>query len=109
MPHLRFRGLEKNELLEISSNILEDISELTSTPKDHFTMEYIESIFIFDGKENGNRYPFVSVDWFARGEEMMEKTARIITNAIKKYGYEDVAVYFTDLEKARYYENGEHF
>ena len=109
MPHLRVRGMEKNQLIEISKPLIEKLSQEINCPKDYFTLEYVESIFILDGKENEGGYPFVDVKWFERDSETMYSAANIITNMIKKFGYEYVTVYFSNLTKEHYFENGERF
>lgn len=109
MPHLRMRGLTLKEMKSISSVLLKEIVEITGIPKDHFTMEHIDSTFVFDGIEGGNKYPFVEVLWFDRGEESKEKVAILITDLLKPFNYDDVAVYFNNLVKNQYFENGKHF
>lgn len=109
MPHLRFRGVEKKQVVEISTELLDKLSSIIGCPKDHFTLEYIPSTYIFDGEENSGSYPFVEVKWFKRDENAVKSVAGAITDMIKKYDYEYVTVYFEDLKPEYYYENGEHF
>lgn len=109
MPHLRIRGMKKDEVIDISSNLLDKISTTINCPKDHITLEYIPSIYILDGVEGQGNYPFVEMLWFERNDEAMKLVANIITDLIKVYKYNDVAVYFTNLKKDQYFENGEHF
>lgn len=108
MPHLRIRGMKKDEIVKISTELLDELVRVIDVPRDHFTIEYVKSTFIFDGQENKNNYPFVEVLWFKR-EDKMDEVATIITTFIKPFEYDDVAVYFTDLNPKHYYENGEHF
>lgn len=109
MPHLRFRGMKKEEVLEISSQLLDKLSLVIDCPKDHFTLEYIPSLYIFDGKESAENSPFVEMFWFNRSEEVKTTVANIITDMLSKYGYSYIAIYFTDLKKENYFENGQHF
>lgn len=109
MPHLRFRAVKKEEIKEISKDLLSALEKEINCPRDWFTLEHIESLFIFDGEYNKNKFPFVEVLWFDRGPLVMKKVADIITDMIKSYSYEDVTVVFTNLEGEHYYENGEHF
>jgi len=108
MPHLRIRGMKKDEIVKISTELLDELVRVIEVPRDHFTIEYIESTFIFDGQENENMYPFVEVLWFKRQDKMQE-VANIITTFIKPFEYDDVTVYFTDLIPEHYFENGKHF
>lgn len=109
MPHIRFRGMKREEVQELSIELLNELVKLINVPREHFTLELEETTFFHDGERDKNAYPFVNVEWFDRGTETMQATAEIITNAIKSYNYPDVGVYFRNLSKERYYENGEHF
>lgn len=108
MPHLRVRGMKEEELVEISKDLLDELVRIIEVPRDHFTIEHVQSTFIYDGKKDSNRYPFVDLMWFDR-DHLMDEVAKAITRMIKRFDYEDVAVYFTNLDKHRYFENGEHF
>ena len=71
MPHLRVRGMKEDEITTISTELLDEIVGIIEVPRDHFTIEYIPSTFVCDGEINKNRYPFVEVLWFNRGEKVM--------------------------------------
>lgn len=109
MPHIRIRGMKLEEIQEISGTLINSLEEIMNVSRVHFTLEFIESTFVFDGKLNKNKYPFVNVNLFNKDDETMKKAAEAITNAIKVFDYEDVAVYFNVLNKEHYFENGEHF
>lgn len=109
MPHIKFRGMNRDEVQEMSTELLNDLVHLMNIPRDHFTIELESTTFIHDGQLDRNAYPFVNVEWFDRGDQMMEQTAKVITDAVKHYNYPDVGVYFRNLRKERYYENGSHF
>jgi len=109
MPHLRIRGMKEEEIAKISTELLDELVRIIKVSRDHFTIEYIPSTFIFDGNINTKSDPFVEVLWFDRGEQIMKETANVITQFIKPFDYKDIAVYFSDLKKEHYYENGEHF
>jgi len=109
MPHLRIRGMKEEEIRKISTELLDEFVRIIEVPRDHFTIEYVPSTFIFDGETDKNRYPFVEVLWFNRGEDVMQVIASVITQFIKPFDYDDVAVYFRDLHKDHYFENGTHF
>jgi hypothetical protein len=98
MPHLRVRGMKEEELVSVSTERLEELVRIIEVPKDHFTIEHVHSTFIYDGQIDGNRYPFVELLWFDRSH-LMKDVATAITSIIKRFNYEDVAVYFTSLKK----------
>lgn len=109
MPHLRFRGMEKEKLIEISTQLLDNLEAIIGCPRDYFTLEHIESTYVFDGKQNEGKWPYVEVLWFDRGPEVMKETAEMITNMLKKDSEIDVTVHFTNLQEKHYFENGNHF
>ncbi len=108
MPHIRFRGCNKTEVLEMNRRLLNRLSEVVGCSRDDFTIEYIDSVFIFDGLEDGNKYPYVEVLWFSRDEKKQE-VVDVINEFFAPYEYDYVTVYFTNLNPGDYYENGKHF
>lgn len=108
MPHIRIRGMKEAEVIKVSRDLIDDLVTIIDSPRDHFTLEYIPSLYIFDGEKDGNMYPFVEVLWFSR-EALKTQVARAITKRLKPFNYSDVTVYFENLEPKRYYENGDHF
>jgi len=108
MPHIRVRGLKEEELIDVSTDLINDLVQIIEVPKDHFTLEYIPSVYIADGQINGNMYPFVEVMWFDR-DHLMQEVADKITALLKPLNYSDVTVYFTNLKPNHYFENGKHF
>ncbi len=108
MPHLRIRGMKEDEIVKISTELLDELVRVIDVPRNHITIEHIKSTFIFDGETDKNKAPFVDVLWFDR-ENKMQEVAHVITTFIKPFEYKDVTVYFTNLTKEQYFENGEHF
>lgn len=107
MPHIRVRGIEDSVLQKSSKTIIDGLSELTSTPKDYFVVEKINSKFYFDG-EPYDMYPHVEVLWFDRGNEIQDKAAAIITDTFASYDIQDIEVAFMLYEKRNYYMDGKH-
>lgn len=108
MPQLKFKSIEGKKLINISKSMIDEMENIIKCPRDYFSLEVIESKFIFDGEYvNGN--PTVEVAWFDRGQEVQDEVAKVITRNINSIGYENVDVIFTALCENKYYENGEHF
>lgn len=108
MPLLRFKSVDQQKLIKISTELIDDLVEIVGSPRDYFSLEHIDATFIMDGavvKTN----PLVEVAWFARTQEVQDKVAQCITKHLIKAGYLSVDVYFVKLKRERYYENGEHF
>lgn len=108
MPQLIFRGVEKDDIKKISTKLVDDLENIIECPRDYFTLEFIESLNIFDEREVPG-YPFIEVKWFYRGQEVQDRTAKSIDDALKGVGYENTDIFFTNLNENNYYENGKHF
>ncbi|QLY24350.1 DUF1904 domain-containing protein [Bdellovibrio sp. KM01] len=109
MPHLRFRGMKEEHVSELSQSLVKDLAQSIETSEDNFSFELIQTQYFSKGNRGG-AYPFVEVLWFQRSQEIQDKSAKIITEKIKKLcPQDDIAVVFVPLAKNSYYENGEHF
>lgn len=109
MPHIRFRGLEVETLKNISTSLIDGLTNIIECDRSWFTLEYIESTFIQDGKVSKG-YPFVEILWFDRGNAIKDKVAKFVTSLLENGNdYPAITVIFTDLKGQDYFENGEHF
>lgn len=109
MPHLKFRGIDKKVLIENSKELIDGLTEIIECNRDWFTVEHIETEYIFDGKIVPG-YIFVEVSWFERAKEVKDRTAKFLTEFCKKYSNNnDTTIIFYPLLGENYYDNGEHF
>jgi hypothetical protein len=108
MPMLRFKGIEVTKICKISKELIDELQELIQRPRDHFTIEVDQAVYIKDG-EIVEGAPVVEVSWFDREQEIQDKAAKIITKHVNYIEYPNVDVIFFALDKSRYYENGQHF
>ena len=108
MPQLKIRGVEVEKICSFSKNLIDELEAIINCPRSYFTIEHISSTFIADGSVS-KAYPFVEVLWFARGQDVQDKTAVAVAKAFQNAGYENVDVIFTALQEKDYYENGIHF
>lgn len=108
MPLLRIRAMEAKKICTISKSMVDELQQLLECPRDYFQLEVIHSTFIRDG-EFIDGSPVIEVSWFDRGQDIQDKTAKIITKYIQSIGYNNIDVIFTALEESKYYENGSHF
>ena len=114
MPHIRISGMERQQVMHMSETLVDQLAEVVGCPRDHFTIELLPTEFIFDDKMDANRYPFIDVQWFERGQQIQDKVAEIITktvrNQLKAEEKElDICIRFFPLDPFKYYENGRHF
>ncbi len=108
MPALKFKAIEAEKVRLISKALIDELEKIIQCPRDYFTLEAIQSVFISDGEfVKGN--PVVEVSMFDRGQEVQDRAAESITRHMNAVGYAGVEVIFLALEKSSYYENGEHF
>jgi hypothetical protein len=108
MPHLRFRGCNQSEVIEMNRRLISKLSDIVGCPQDDFTIEFIDSLFVFDGLEEGNKYPFVEILWFNR-DELKQQVVDVINEMFAPYKHDYVTVYFVNLNPGDYYENGKSF
>ncbi len=71
MPHLRFRGIEREPLARLGGELVEKLSALTGAPVAHFTLELVQTEFII-APEAPKGYPFVELLWFDRGQQVQD-------------------------------------
>ncbi|MGL6064032.1 MAG: DUF1904 domain-containing protein [Fusobacteriaceae bacterium] len=109
MPHIKFRGIQKEKIISNSKEIIDNLTNLIGCDRNWFTLEHIETEYIFDGKIVQG-YTFVDVFWFEREKETQDKVAEFITIFLKKINdNNDITVIFNPLIGKNYYDNGVHF
>ena len=108
MPQLIMRGVAKEDVKKLSTLLVDGLQEIVGCPRDYFTLEVMESTFIFDAAEVKGT-PLIQVNWFDRGQEVQDKAARVIDTCLRQIGYEHVEIFFIPLRENNYYENGRHY
>jgi len=108
MPQLIIRGLEKTEVQKISKLLVDELTVVIGCPRDYFTIELLASTFIRDGEEVAGT-PLIQVNWFDRGQAIQDQAAAAIDHHIRALGYNQIEIFFTVLQEAKYYENGKHY
>lgn len=108
MPQIIIKGMKKEDVKVVSKDLVDELQNIVECPRDYFTLEVPETIYISDGDEIAGN-PLIQVKWFDRGQEVQDRVAAAITSHIRQVGYQQVEIFFILLEKNRYYENGEHY
>lgn len=108
MPMLKVRGIEEKKVLEVSTELINELETIIECPRDYFTIELVNSTYIMDGKKV-SQPSIIEVAWFDRGQQVQDKVAKAITKYFKTDEIECLDVIFNNLKEERYYENGEHF
>ena len=98
MPQIKIRGINENQICEISEKMIDELIDAVKCPRDYFEIECIKSVAIRDGKI-ADVYPFVEVAWFDRGQEVQDTVAKIITDNIREnLNIESMDLAFTVFE-----------
>jgi Domain of unknown function (DUF1904) len=108
MPHLVIRGITIDQVKTISTPLVQELAELCTCGTDNFTLEVLQSTFVFDQKEVPG-YPFIEVKWFERGQDIRDQFAQIVTKQVLSLGIPEVEVAFTVFSESSYYANGKSF
>ncbi|MDR7002410.1 DUF1904 family protein [Neobacillus niacini] len=108
MPHLFIRGITVEQVKTISKPLVQELADLCACGTDNFTLEIVQSTFVFDGNEVPG-YPFIEVKWFERGQEIRDAFANIVTKQVQSLGIPEVEVAFSTFKESDYYFNGKSF
>lgn len=108
MPQLIIRGMKKEHIQAISKMMVDELTSIVGCPRDHFTIELLETHFIQDGLEMEGS-PFIQVNWFDRGQTVQDAAAQAIDRSVRSMGYEQIEIFFVIIDEAKYYENGNHY
>ena len=108
MPHLFIRGISAEQVKTISKPLVQDLAELCACGTDNFTLEVVNSTFVFDADEVPG-YPFIEVKWFERGQEIQDQFANIVTEHVHALEILEVEVAFSSFRESNYYFNGKSF
>lgn len=103
MPQLIFKGVKREDVIKLSEVLPNELSEITGTPIDYFTIERPETEYFFNGKKF-EMYPLVEIVQFDRGLSIEKKMAEFIQMEVKKLGYEACEVYIMHVNEDDYYE-----
>lgn len=108
MPQLIIKGMNADKIKQISKQLVDELQQVIGCPREYFTIEAVNSVFILDGQEQ-QITPFVQVNWFDRGQAVQDKVAQAICRQVRSAGYEHVETFFVILEESKYYENEKHY
>ncbi len=108
MPQLVIKGMENEQIKKISKPLVDELHEIIGCPRDYFTIEAVNSVFIMDG-ELQSVTPLIQVNWFDRGQQVQDRVAAAIYRHIAGIGFSQVETFFVVLQENNYYENGQHY
>lgn len=104
MPHITVKGCTKDELVKITTDLLEVCVKEFKVEKSHFTIDFIQSSFTFSGYEGIESYPQIKISLFPRDKSAKDNVFSFISKQFENLGYKKVVVYFEELNKDNYYK-----
>jgi len=107
MPVLTFRGIQEEELKQISTPMLDDLSQIMNCDRSILHLHLLHTTAIPDGKTVKGS-PFVEITMFDRGQEIHDQAAKCVCDHVQSLGYEKVGLWITLRPKNIYYTNGQH-
>lgn len=108
MPQIIVKGVNENEVKQLSMDCSAKLGKICDCPSDWFVFDYIQSRF-FDESGEIKHWPVVQVWWFSRPQNVQDEIATCLNEYLKKLGYPGSQISFHIFEEKAYYEEGEHF
>jgi hypothetical protein len=108
MPQITFKGMKIKEVCEISTILKDKLQEILDCDRKHLKFDYVESVNIDNGAVIDS-FPKIEMLWLPKEQEIQDKAAIVITDMVKKIGYEHVQVSFKVVPGERFYENGQQY
>ena len=106
MPYLSFYNLDADQVQKISQAILADLAKVIDRPTDvcFFSSYGAEAIINNEVRKDAC---YVKIEWMPRPEEMEVAVAKLVEDQLRKLGFNETTIYFCDIDKTKYYKNGE--
>lgn len=104
MPNIKCNNLSEKQVLELSKATLNDLSNVIGCPSDWLNF-IVQSEMIIIDNEVSKDMCYINIEWFKRSEEIASKVVEIIDTYLRSVDYNDIVVYFSELDKNNFYEN----
>lgn len=108
MPHIKFHNFTEDEVVTIFENTVTKLSKAIDSPVDWFQYINLNSKITIETTTD-TKVCYVIVDWFKRADAVKKEVVDILDQEIRKHGFSEVVIYFNDLEKTNYFEDGSSF
>jgi len=108
MPIMKFHAIKKEDVIAISTTLINELESLLKCPRNYFVLEVVTDSFVMDGAQVKG-LPRVDVYMFNRGQSIQDSFAHIVTEKFYQIGYENLDILFIELQEKSFYENGTHF
>ncbi len=104
MPHITVRGIDLQELREMSMELKGAVVEAAQVKEEHVKV-FWSPVCRVDAPEE----VALDVYWMHRPQELCDKVARVLTRLMKNKGRDFVQITFTEFPGSHFYENSEHY
>jgi len=108
MPQITFKGMKIEEVCKLSDDLKNKIEEIVGCERKHIKFDFIETVCIDNGTVVES-FPKIEMLWLPKTQEVQDRTASVITDIVKEFGYDHVQVSFKVVPGERFYENGKHY
>ncbi len=106
MPHLKISGISKEELKEISGDLISIVERESDTCKKYIKVFYNPLEYI---QGNEDEIIIVEIYWMPRPQEICDKLALKLTEFFKLRNYSFVQINYSEFPGNIFYENGKHY
>ena len=104
MPHITVRGIDSQELREMSMDLKGAVVEAAQV-KEEYVKVFWSPVCRVDAPDE----VALDVYWMHRPQELCDKVAGVLTQLMKNKGRDFVQITFTEFPGSHFYENSEHY
>ena len=102
MPYIRVTGVEKDELLKMSKDLIDIVNHDIGAKRENIRLFHSNDTEIKDG-ELVEGLVNIDITWMPRSKELCDKLAELYREYFFKAGYKGVKIYFSEIVKEKYY------
>lgn len=103
MPHFVIRNIKEDIIKDTWNEIKADCMKLCECDEDWFTIELVQTKAL-----TADVPGFIVIEWFER-KEIKNDLVKLMTDAFKAKGINDLTIIFRSIDKSQYFENGQSF
>ncbi len=100
MPYLRFKGFDENFLRKLVPLVVAEFSRVAAVPREVVKVELLGIVQIMATPRS------LEIFMFPREQKKHDVIAATLDAILRRYGYEDVHIFFVLLSPSLYYKEG---
>ena len=104
MPHMIFKGVPQEKMLQMTPALLTKLSEAIGCPEDWLIIEGQSTTFY--NRSGVDKNPMINVTtwWYPRSAAVQEATAMVLKEALNAQGFEAMQLVFSPIADGCFYE-----